>query len=136
VTMSASAGRVAPPRPPPPVQENATFEEPSLRNVVTENSASLTQVFRMAPHMEGGQMLGFRLNPGRDRELFDALGLLPGDVVTEINGITLDSTDKALQVFEALGESTQASVTILRDGVPNAMMLDTTQIQSVMNERQ
>jgi len=134
--MSASTGRLAPPPPPPPVQQDVAYEEPTLRNVVTENSANLSQVFRMQPHMEGGQMLGFRVNPGRDRELFDALGLIPGDVVTEINGIMLDGPDKALQVFEALGESTQASVTVLRDGVPNVMVLDTTQIQSVMSERQ
>ena len=134
---NASAGLVsrAPPPPPPPVQAAVT-EDSSLRDVVTENATALNQVFRMAPHMEGGQMIGLRLNPGRNREVFDALGLRPGDVVTEINGIRLDDPGKALQIFDALGESTQAQVTIVRDGVPNAMVIDTTQIQSLMNARQ
>ncbi|HEX6992873.1 MAG TPA: type II secretion system protein GspC [Gammaproteobacteria bacterium] len=137
-TRTASTGLAGRAPPPPPAftqPDNSASEDPSLRNVVTENSANLTQLFRMAPHMEGGQMVGFRLNPGRDRETFDALGLVPGDVVTEINGIRLDDPAKALQVFDALGESTQASVTILRNGVPNVMVIDTTQIQSLMNAR-
>src|SRR5690606_16645810 len=134
-TVSA-ASRIARPAPPPPPPAQETYPDTSLRDVVTENSASLTHVFRMAPHTDGGQIVGFRLNPGREREVFDALGLMPGDIVTEINGITLDAPDKALQVFEALGESTQASVTLLRDGVPNVLIIDTTQIQSMMNERQ
>lgn len=134
-TRTASAGRVAPP--PAPAQETFTpAEDASLRNVVTENSTSLTQIFRMAPHMEGGEMIGFRLNPGRDRETFDALGLMPGDVVTDINGIALDDPAKALQIFDALGESTQASVTVVRDGVANVLVIDTTQIQSLMDDRQ
>lgn len=132
---SAGLGRRAPPPPPPPAQVEPPSEDPSLRSVVTENSASLAQLIRMAPHMEGGQMVGFRLNPGRDRELFDALGLLPGDVVTEINGIRLDDPARALQVFDALGESMQAQVTVLRDGVANVMIIDTSQIQGLMNAR-
>lgn len=131
---NASAGLVsrAPVTPPPPMQAIPS-EDPSLREVVSENVSNLNQVFRMAPHMEGAKMVGFRLNPGRNREVFDALGLVPGDVVTEINGIRLDDPGKALQVFDALGESTQAQVTIVRDGVPTAMVIDTSQIQNLMN---
>src|SRR5690606_19918141 len=133
---ASTASRISRPSPPPPPPAQDPYPDPALRDVVTENSASLTHVFRIAPHTEGGQIVGFRLNPGRERELFDALGLMPGDVVTEINGVVLDAPDKALRVFEALGESTQASVTLIRDGVPNVLVIDTTQLQSMMNERQ
>ena len=63
-------------------------------------------------------MVGFRVNPGRDRATFEALGLRPGDVVTDINGTVLDDPSRGLQVFQALGEATKANVTMLRDGVP------------------
>lgn len=132
---AGSLGRPAPaPAPRPEVVVPA--EEPSLSNVVTENAESLTDILRMAPAIEGGQVIGFRVNPGRDRETFEALGFMPGDVVTDINGIVLDDPSRALQVFDALGESTQASVTVLRDGVSNVLIVDTTQIQSLMENRQ
>lgn len=132
---AAAPSRLAPlpPPEPPPVYE---FEDPSVRNVVTESAADLTNILRMAPHLDGGRMVGFRLNPGRDRETFEALGLMPGDVVTDINGVALDDPATALQVLDALGETTQASVTLLRDGVPSVMVIDTSQIQSLMNDRQ
>ena len=40
--------------------------------------------------------VGFRINPGRDRESFETLGLLPGDVVTDINGTVLDDPSRGL----------------------------------------
>jgi general secretion pathway protein C len=123
------AGR-APPAPPP------AAEDTSLRNVITENASQLTNIMRLAPQVEGGQMVGFRINPGRDRETFEALGLMPGDVVTDINGMVLDDPSRGLQVFEALGESTMANVTVLRDGVPTVLVIDTSQLQNIAENRQ
>jgi general secretion pathway protein C len=123
------AGR-APPAPPP------AAEDTSLRNVISENASQLTNIMRMSPAVEGGQMVGFRINPGRDRETFEALGLMPGDVVTDINGMVLDDPSRGLQVFEALGESTMANVTVLRDGVPTVLVIDTSQLQNIAENRQ
>ncbi len=133
---AAAPSRLAPLPPPPEPPPVYDVAEPAVRNVVTESAADLTNILRMAPHLDGGRMVGFRLNPGRDRETFEALGLMPGDVVTDINGVALDDPAKALQVLDALGESTQASITLLRDGVPSVMVIDTSQIQSLMNDRQ
>lgn len=81
-------------------------------------------------------MIGFRVNPGRDRKAFEALGLKPGDVVTDINGTVLDDASKGLQVYKALGETTQANVTVLRDGTPTVLVIDTSQVQSLGEGRQ
>ena len=89
---------------------------------------------RLAPHVQEGQVVGFRVNPGRDRATFEALGLQAGDVVTDINGTVLDDPSQGLQVFQSLGESTQANVTVLRDGVPQVIVIDTTQLQSSPGE--
>ena len=123
-----AAARPAPPPAPAP--------DTSLRTVISNNASQLTDIMRMAPHIEGGQMIGFRVNPGRDRETFESLGLMPGDVVTDINGTTLDDPNRALQVFEALGESTQATITVVREGAPTVMVIDTTQLQSLAEDRQ
>jgi general secretion pathway protein C len=116
--------RLAPP--PRPVDSSG-----SLREVITDNASRITDIIRLAPHLEEGQMIGFRINPGRDRDSFTALGLEPGDVITDVNGTTLSDPTAGLTVFEALGEATMANVTVLRNGTPQVLVIDTSQIQDL-----
>lgn len=108
----------------------------SLRDVITENATKITDIMRPVPHVQEGQIVGFRVTPGRDRATFEALGLQSGDVVTDINGIVLDDPSQGLQVFQSLGETTQANVTVLRDGVPQVIVIDTTQLQRLQENRE
>jgi general secretion pathway protein C len=131
--LAASASPMAMPQSPLP---QAAPAQGSLREVITDNATRLTDIVRLAPHVQEGQVVGFRVNPGRDRATFEALGLQPGDVVTDINGTVLDDPSQGLQVFQSLGESTQANVTVLRDGVPQVIVIDTTQLQSLQENRE
>ncbi|MEE8093126.1 MAG: type II secretion system protein GspC [Gammaproteobacteria bacterium] len=108
----------------------------SLRTVITENASRITDIIRVVPQIEQGRMIGFRLNPGQARAQFDALGLRPGDVVTEINGTAMTDPSRGLQVFESLGETTVASVTVLRNGQPQVLAIDTTQLAVLAEGRQ
>jgi general secretion pathway protein C len=130
--LTASAG--APMAMPSPLPQAP--QPGSLREVISENATRLTDIVRLAPHVQEGQVVGFRVTPGRDRATFEALGLQPGDVVTDINGTVLDDPSQGLQVFQSLGESTQANVTVLRDGVPQVIVVDTTQLQSIQENRE
>ncbi len=107
-----------------------------LREVISDNAGRLTEIIRPIPHVQEGQIVGFRVNPGRDRAGFEALGFQPGDVVTDINGTVLDDPSQGLAVFQALGEATQANVTVLRDGVPQILVIDTSQLQSLEENRE
>ena len=128
----ANVRRAAAARPAPaPVTNTAP-----LREVISQNATAITRVMRFAPHVEGGQIVGFRVTPGPEADVFQGLGLEPGDVVTDINGITLDDPSRGLQAFEALGESTMASVTILRNGNPQVISIDTTQLEALSEGRQ
>lgn len=121
---------------PSPLPQASAPASGSLREVISENATKLTDIVRLAPHVQEGQVVGFRVNPGRDRDTFEALGLRAGDVVTDINGTVLDDPSQGLQVFQSLGESTQANVTVLRDGVPQVVVIDTTQLQSLQENRE
>jgi general secretion pathway protein C len=118
----------------PPMPESE-FGAP-LREVISDNAGRLTEMIRPVPHVQEGQIVGFRVNPGRDRAGFEALGFQPGDVVTDINGTVLDDPSQGLAVFQSLGESTQANVTVLRDGVPQIIVIDTSQLQSLQENRE
>ena len=107
----------------------------TLRNVLSENASRITDVVRVAPHIEQGRMVGFRLNPGGEPEQFQALGFQPGDVVIEINGTAMSDPSRGLQVFESLGESTVANVTVVRDGTPQVLTIDTTQLDELTYDR-
>jgi general secretion pathway protein C len=128
--LASTAGRMAPP---PPMEQQ--FDS-SLRDVISENAARLTDVIRVAPYIDQGQMLGFRVNPAQDRALFEALGLQPNDVVTDINGTPLTDPSSGLQVFQSLGEATMANVTVIRNGNPEVLVIDTTQLQQLSEGRQ
>jgi general secretion pathway protein C len=109
---------------------------PSMQEVVTENASSFTEIIRPQPYMPNGEMRGYRLYPGRNREQFIALGLQPGDLVTEINGITLNNPSQAMELFRSLADTTQATVTIDRNGQAQTLTLDTKQISSAGGETQ
>jgi general secretion pathway protein C len=108
----------------------------SLRDVISENATRITEIVRIAPHVQEGQVVGFRVNPGRDGAAFEALGFRPGDVVTDVNGTVLDDPSQGLQVFQSLGETSQANVTVLRDGVPQVIVIDTSQLQRLQENRE
>ncbi len=126
---SANAGAVYA-TPPVPLPAPAT-----LRSVISDNATRINEIVRVAAHIEQGRMVGFRLNPGERPEQFAALGLQPGDVVTEINGTAMSDPSRGLQVFESLGESGAANVTIIRDGSPQVLTIDTARIQAFAEER-
>ncbi len=78
--------------------------------------------------MPNGQLKGYRIYPGRNRQQFAALGLRPGDLVTEINGMTLDNPAQGMEIFRSLGDTTQVTVTLERSGQPQVLTLDTSQL--------
>jgi general secretion pathway protein C len=126
-------GRAAPPtaRLAPPPDSTA-----SLREVISANASRITDIIRAAPHIEGEQMIGYRVTPARNREAFAALGLEPGDILTEVNGTALNDPASSLQVFESLGEASMATVTILRGGSPQVVVIDMTQLQNIAENLQ
>jgi general secretion pathway protein C len=117
--------------PPPQPAQSA-----NLREVISANASRITDIIRAVPHIEGDQMVGYRVTPARNREAFGALGLEPGDVLTEVNGTALNDPASSLQVFESLGEASMATVTVLRNGTSQAVVIDMTQIQNIAENLQ
>lgn len=100
----------------------------SIQELVTENATRLADVIRPTPYFEGGQQQGYRVYPGRDRRLFAALGLRPGDLIKDIDGQALTDPQQAMQIFQSLGEANQVSVTVERNGQPEVLVLSTSQL--------
>ena len=100
----------------------------SMQSIVTQNLTKLTDVIRPTPYRVGGQQVGFRVYPGRDRRQFAALGLRPGDIIKSIDGQALSDASQAMQIFQSLGSAEQVTVTIERDGQSESLTLQTSQL--------
>jgi len=102
----------------------------SIQQMMQSSGASFTDILRPQPYMPNGELKGYRVYPGRDRRRFAALGLRPGDLVTNINGQPLNNLQAGMDIFKNLGNATQLTVTIERNGSPMALTLDTSQFSN------
>lgn len=99
-----------------------------VQQLIASNAATFAEIIRPQPFMPNGQLKGYRVFPGRNRQQFIALGLRPGDLVTAINGVELNNPAQGMEIFRSLGESSQVSVTIERAGQEQQLSLDMGQI--------
>jgi len=88
----------------------------AVRDQVLQDPSRAAEYIRVQPASQNGQMHGYRVYPGRDRELFNNAGLRPGDVVTAVNGIELDNAQKALQMLNDLSRANNFTLTVDRGG--------------------
>lgn len=96
----------------------------SIRDQVLSDPGKAAQYVRVQPAMVNGAMKGFRIYPGRERDAFNNLGLRPGDLVTAVNGIQLDDSQKALQTLSELSQASSVNVTIERGGQSQTLNLN------------
>jgi len=93
------------------------------RSEIKKNPASLMNYVRATPERKDGKFIGFRLQAGKEPGAMKELGLKPGDVVTSINGVQIDSPAKGMKAMQALGEGDSVNVTLLRGGQETSMSL-------------
>lgn len=98
--------------------EEASNLASDYRDRLYKNPSSLAEVLRIAPAQDEGQLIGYRISPGRDRQQFAELGFESNDIVTSINGITLDEPAKALEIYKLMRTAKEAAFTVDRNGEP------------------
>ncbi len=104
-TVAVSANRI-----------NVTALAARYRENIGADPTSLNDIAQVQPNIEAGVLRGFRLRPGRKRELLRQLGLRPGDIVTNINGVPLDSMAQAMDSLQSFVSADEVQVTVLRNG--------------------
>jgi general secretion pathway protein C len=96
--------------------DNTTSERlQSLRQTLKQDPKSLFGLVRTIPKKDDqGKMIGYILQPGREPELFEQMGLKPGDVVTRINDVTLDNLASGMQALRSVQSGDTVNMTVLR----------------------
>jgi general secretion pathway protein C len=93
---------------PAPVVAAATVAAPS--------AAALRAGIGFAPRLEAGVITGFVVSPSGSGDVFRAIGFLPGDVVTSINGRSFRSVQEAGDALAGVAPSSTAQFGIERGG--------------------
>lgn len=89
-----------------------------FRDRLYSDPQSLTEVLTVSAVREGGSLLGYRVAPGSNPEQFAAFGFQPGDVVTSINGISLDSPSNTMRLYNAMRSAGEVVFELRRDEQP------------------
>ena len=108
---------------PPPAAEidrrqdvEATNIAQSYRERLYQNPQSLAEVVSISAAREGSEMVGYRVSPGQDVEQFRQLGFEEGDVVTSINGVSLDNPTNAMVLYNSLRTADEVAFELKRGG--------------------
>jgi len=88
----------------------------NLRRELLSNPQKASELIRISPVMQQGRLEGYRIYPGNDRKLFREIGLRSGDVITAINGETLDDPAKGFAIISTLSNAQQIDLTLKRRG--------------------
>lgn len=89
---------------------------------------SISDVVRFSVHREDGSMVGYKIRPGRDRALFEQVGLKTGDVVTTVNGRAMTDPKQLREVYQDLKTATEANLVVRRgdNELPITIRVDNT----------
>ncbi len=95
----------------------STYSLREYRNALLNNPNEVADMVRIMPKNDGGRFLGYQLQSGRDPQFMARYGLIPGDVVTAVNGVVLDSPVKGMQVMKDLAGADTLDLEIDRNGI-------------------
>ena len=91
-----------------------------------DNATVLAGLVRVQPVFNQGKLSGYRIFPGgtHGASAFNQLGLRAGDLITAINGTSLDDAARAMEVMQTLSSSASATVTVARNGTSQEVNLN------------
>ncbi|WP_106477886.1 type II secretion system protein N [Phytohalomonas tamaricis] len=84
----------------------------------------LLRYFQAAPVLEHQQLKGYRLRPGTDASLFEALPLESGDVLTAIEGHAIRESDALILLQQHLSQARPLHVQLQRNGHPITLKVE------------
>ena len=87
----------------------------SLKADIFKDPGKITDYLRIVPKRNGGNILGYRLMPGKKPEFFNRSGLKSGDVAVQMNGFDLTVPSEAGQAMMALRQDNEVSLLVKRD---------------------
>jgi general secretion pathway protein C len=86
------------------------------RTELLADPSKITDYIAISPVKQGENVVGYRLNPGKDVNLFKQAGFKANDLAKSINGYDLTVMSQALEMMSQLPELTEVSIMVEREG--------------------
>ncbi len=85
-------------------------------NRALENMNALATQARIVPSFKNGKGNGFRIYSIKPGSLYQKIGIKNGDIIQRVNGMDLDSPEKALEIYSKLRSEKGFTLDLLRRG--------------------
>ncbi|PSV13340.1 type II secretion system protein GspC [Photobacterium kishitanii] len=110
-----SAAPVSSQRNTSPSNGNAA-ELAKIKQEILSEPQTLFSYIRLSQVKKDGQIEGYRVNPGKNRILFDQVGLKANDLAVSINGNSLTDPAIMAKLWGELSSASDFTLTVERDG--------------------
>ena len=99
--------------------ENVEFDSAYVQQEIGPGYANILNSAKLIPEVEaGGKTAGFKIIAITPGSLFDKMKLGNGDVITEVNGVSLRDASQGFKLYQALQEEREITVNLMRGGEP------------------
>lgn len=96
--------------------EGTTTLARDYRERLYQDPQSLAEVVSVSAVRQDGELLGYRIGPGKDQQQFKQLGFKSGDLVTSINGIALNDPANTMRLYQTMRSAGEAIFDLQRGG--------------------
>lgn len=111
------------------INRRASITQDNRANIKPLNQfgTKLADTIRPTPYFSNGAQLGYRVYPGNNRKQFMALGLLSGDLITNVNEVPLSNAQEAMIIFQRIEDENEVTLTIIRNNESQKINITTGQ---------
>ena len=94
------------------------MERREIERRLGEESGRILAETTLVPAMDAGRVAGFTITRMPESTLLTEAGLRAGDVLTEVNGVPIDSLATLIGLWPRLATETAVNAVVLRNGQP------------------
>jgi type II secretion system protein C len=118
LSLAEGAAPVAALRRTSPDGDGRVLERREVERRLGEEASRILAETTLVPAMDGSRVAGYTLTRVPPGTLLTDAGLQPGDVITEINEVPIDSMATLVSLWPKLQGETQLRAVVLRNGQP------------------
>ena len=116
------SAKTSPAEAPVPVrQQSGTLQRADVERVVDAGLGRFLAQVAIEPSLSAGKFVGWSIVSLEPAAAWLAIDLLPGDVVTRINGMAIEREGEAYDAFQAVRQAPSIEVSYLRRGQPRSL---------------
>ncbi|MBI2601539.1 MAG: hypothetical protein HYW48_00635 [Deltaproteobacteria bacterium] len=93
-----------------------TMSSDYRQKLLSSDFAKILQDAKAEPFLEGGELSGFQLRRIKPDSIYMKAGLIDGDIIKEINGVSLVDTAQTIKLLNSLRGANEMEFSLVRGG--------------------